>query len=215
MRRLAISLSLAALLLWRALPATAQQTELEPQMTITDSSSVPQMTVIPPQQPATVLGMHTYEEEPSGRHLSHKERRTLRAERFSQRIDSLVQSRSFTFWPNSMQRFPNGSIHLIYNGYYYFSLYEDHVEVHLPVEEPLTSFVGVANFDSMEVQEYLLTPRPSGWVISFRIPDQGENYLVEFQVSNRTGETILSFQTPKVVMRYVGTILPTNEQKKR
>lgn len=192
----------------------AQQRELVPVMSLSDSSSVPQMTVVPPQQPATVVGEHTFEVEPKQRHLSHKERRTLRAEQFRDCIDSLVQSRSFTFWPNSMQRFPDGSIHLIYNAYYYFSLYEAHVEVHLPVEELLTTFVGVENFDSMEIQDYLLTERPSGWEVSFRIPDRGENYLVEFQISNRTGETILNFQTPKVVMRYVGTIKP-NEKKRR
>lgn len=191
------------------------QQKLVPIMTLSDSSFVPQMTVVPPQQPATVVGEHTFGVESERGHLSHKARRTLRAEQFRDGIDSLVRSRSFTFWPNSMQRFPDGSIHLIYNGYYYFSLCESHVEVHLPVEELLTTFVGVENFDSMEIQDYLLTPRPSGWELSLRISEGGENYLVEFQISNRTGETILNFQTPKVVMRYVGTIRPIQARERR
>ena len=186
----------------------------EVQMTITADNPIPESTIVPILRPPEVVGERTSEPDHSMRGLSRKERRALKAEEFRNQIDSLVESRSFLFWPNSMQRIPDGSIQLIYNGYYYFGLYEDHVEVHLPFEERLTSFVGVFNFDTMEIRDYLATPLPAGWQLCFRIPDGDENYLVEFRISNLTGESILTLGGSEVSTRYVGTIRPPGDARK-
>ena len=207
--------ALLPLLLLFSLRAGAQKQETEEQVTITADNPVPESTVVPILKPAEVVGEQTSVADRSLRGLSRKERRALKAEEFRDRIDSLVQSRSFLFWPNSMQRLPEGSIHLIYNGYYYFGLYEDHVEVHLPVEERLTSFVGVVNFDTMEIRDYLATPLPSGWQLCFRIPDGERTYSVQFVISHLTGETILTLGTSDLSTRYVGTIRSPEEQRKR
>ena len=90
------------------------------------------------QRPAVQVGERTVIDDRSTRGMTREERRALKARRFAERIDSLVQSRDFIFWPNSMQQVPGGTIHLIYNESYYFGLFVDHVEVHLPTERGVT-----------------------------------------------------------------------------
>lgn len=183
----------------------AQAADSVPQITITADNPVPVTTVVPVEEPPQVVTMSTREVEPPA-HLSRKERRAWRQQRFVERLDSLIASRNFRFWPNSMQQRPDGTIRLIYNDYYLFALYTDHVEVHLPVEWGVTTYVGVLNFDSMAVEEYRSTPLPEGWNIRFWVEDGGERYWVDFLVSTLTGETQLTLQTPRTTMRYVGSL---------
>lgn len=176
------------------------------QVTVTADNPVPATTVVPVQWPAVQVDESTVLDERSARGMTREERRTLRARRFAERIDSLVQSRDFIFWPNSMQQVPGGTIHLIYNESYYFGLFVDHVEVHLPTERGVTPFVEALNFDSMRLKEYTAAAVHGGWNIRFRIADGDDCYIVDFVVSTLTGETILSLLTPTTSMRYVGSI---------
>lgn len=176
------------------------------QVTVTADNPVPATTVVPVQQPAVQVDERTVLDEQSARGMTREERRVLRARRFAERIDSLVQSRDFIFWPNSMQQVPGGTIHLIYNESYYFGLFVDHVEVHLPTERGVTPFVEALNFDSMRLKEYTAAAVHGGWNIRFRIADGDDCYIVDFVVSTLTGETILSLLTPTTSMRYVGSI---------
>lgn len=176
------------------------------QVTVTADNPVPTTTVVPVQQPAVQVDERTVLDEQSARGMTREERRALRARRFAERIDSLVQSRDFIFWPNSMQQVPGGTIHLIYNESYYFGLFVDHVEVHLPTERGVTPFVEALNFDSMRLKEYTAAAVHGGWNIRFRIADGDDCYIVDFVVSTLTGETILSLLTPTTSMRYVGSI---------
>lgn len=176
------------------------------QVTVTADNPVPATTVVPVQQPAVQVDERTVLDEQSARGMTREERRALRARRFAERIDSLVQSRDFIFWPNSMQQVPGGTIHLIYNESYYFGLFVDHVEVHLPTERGVTPFVEALNFDSMRLKEYTAAAVHGGWNIRFRIADGDDCYIVDFVVSTLTGETILSLLTPTTSMRYVGSI---------
>lgn len=176
------------------------------QVTVTADNPVPATTVVPVQRPAVQVDESTVLDEQSARGMTREERRALRARRFAERIDSLVQSRDFIFWPNSMQQVPGGTIHLIYNESYYFGLFVDHVEVHLPTERGVTPFVEALNFDSMRLKEYTAAAVHGGWNIRFRIADGDDCYIVDFVVSTLTGETILSLLTPTTSMRYVGSI---------
>lgn len=176
------------------------------QVTVTADNPVPATTVVPVQRPAVQVDERTVLDEQSARGMTREERRALRARRFAERIDSLVQSRDFIFWPNSMQQVPGGTIHLIYNESYYFGLFVDHVEVHLPTERGVTPFVEALNFDSMRLKEYTAAAVHGGWNIRFRIADGDDCYIVDFVVSTLTGETILSLLTPTTSMRYVGSI---------
>lgn len=176
------------------------------QVTVTADNPVPATTVVPVQRPAVQVDERTVLDEQSARGMTREERRALRTRRFAERIDSLVQSRDFIFWPNSMQQVPGGTIHLIYNESYYFGLFVDHVEVHLPTERGVTPFVEALNFDSMRLKEYTAAAIHGGWNIRFRIADGDDCYIVDFVVSTLTGETILSLLTPTTSMRYVGSI---------
>ena len=189
-------------------PAAAQESPsaATQQVTVTADNPVPATTVVPVQRPAVQVDERTVLDEQSARGMTREERRALRARRFAERIDSLVQSRDFIFWPNSMQQVPGGTIHLIYNESYYFGLFVDHVEVHLPTERGVTPFVEALNFDSMRLKEYTAAAIHGGWNIRFRIADGDDCYIVDFVVSTLTGETILSLLTPTTSMRYVGSI---------
>ena len=85
------------------------------------------------------------------------------------------------FFPNSMQQLPGGMIRSIYADYFFFGVFVDHVEVHLPTERGITQYVEMLNFDSMSVRDYRAA-----------------------RVSTATGETVLTLLTPDVTMRYVG-----------
>ncbi|WP_297410000.1 hypothetical protein [uncultured Alistipes sp.] len=189
-------------------PVAAQENPAAaaPQFTVTADNPVPATTVVPVQQSAVQVGERTVIDDRSTRGMTREERRALKARRFAERIDSLVQSRDFIFWPNSMQQVPGGTIHLIYNESYYFGLFVDHVEVHLPTERGVTPFVEALNFDSMRLKEYAASAIHGGWNIRFRIADGDACYIVDFVVSTLTGETILSLLTPTTSMRYVGSI---------
>lgn len=204
MIRIVPFLLLAAL----AVPVAAQENPAAaaPQFTVTADNPVPATTVVPVQQSAVQVGERTVIDDRSTRGMTREERRALKARRFAERIDSLVQSRDFIFWPNSMQQVPGGTIHLIYNESYYFGLFVDHVEVHLPTERGVTPFVEALNFDSMRLKEYAASAIHGGWNIRFRIADGDACYIVDFVVSTLTGETILSLLTPTTSMRYVGSI---------
>ena len=189
-------------------PVAAQENlaAAAPQFTVTADNPVPATPVVPVQRPAVQVGERTVIDDRSTRGMTREERRALKARRFAERIDSLVQSRDFIFWPNSMQQVPGGTIHLIYNESYYFGLFVDHVEVHLPTERGVTPFVEALNFDSMRLKEYAASAIHGGWNIRFRIADGDACYIVDFVVSTLTGETILSLLTPTTSMRYVGSI---------
>ena len=181
-------------------------------MTITADNPIPESTIVPILRPPEVVGERTSEPDHSMRGLSRKERRALKAEEFRNQIDSLVESRSFLFWPNSMQRYPEGDMHLIYHDYYLLALYVDRVEVHLPVEWGITAYVGVLNFDAAEIEEFAISPMQQGWNIRFRVEKREELYWVDLLVSSHTGETILTLQTPRTTMRYVGVIYPPGQE---
>lgn len=187
--------------------AAVAQAPVSQQIELSDSSIIPQTTVVPVQQPPVTVVEHTTLYDESTRGMNREERRAYKARMFAQRIDSLVQSRNYVFWPNSMQEAPGGTIRLIYADYYYFGLFTDHVEVHLPTERGVSQYIEVLNFDSMNLRNYQASRTQSGWNVQFQIYDGEKCYVADFIVSSVTGETVLNLLTPSVAMRYVGSIL--------
>lgn len=127
-----------------------------PQYTLETSAadSVPQTTIVPVQQAPVQVVEHTtvYEEPAAG--MDRAQRRAYKARVYAAKIDSLVQSRDYMFFPNSMQQLPGGMIRSIYADYFFFGVFVDHVEVHLPTERGITQYVEMLNFDSMSVRDY-------------------------------------------------------------
>jgi len=190
----------AALLAAGAIFAQSPQVSIGP----AGADSVPQTTVVPVQQaPAHITERTVVYEEPT-RHMSRPERRAYRAKVYAARIDSLVQSRNYLFYPNSMQEMPGGLIRSIYADYFFFGLLVDHVEVHLPTERGITQYVEMLNFDSMSIGDYRASRMQWGWCVSFDFANGSASYHAEFSVSTVTGETVLTLITPAVTMRYVG-----------
>ena len=161
-----------------------------PQYTLETSAadSVPQTTIVPVQQAPVQVVEHTtvYEEPAAG--MDRAQRRAYKARVYAAKIDSLVQSRDYMFFPNSMQQLPGGMIRSIYADYFFFGVFVDHVEVHLPTERGITQYVEMLNFDSMSVRDYRAARVQWGWSVSFNISDGNTLYHADFAVSTATGE---------------------------
>lgn len=167
------------------------------------SGDAPQATIVEvQQQPAQVIDRTKVYEAPT--RMDRAERRAYKAKQYAQKVDSLVQSRNYMFFPNSMQQTPGGLIRYVYADYFYFGLFVDHVQVHLPIERGFSQYVGMLNFDSESVRDYRSSHQPWGWNISFDIADGQTLYHADMEVSTVTGETILTLVGQNHTMRYVG-----------
>ena len=186
--------------------SSSPQVPSSPQFSLGTSAvdSVPQTTVVPVQQQPVQLVEHTTVYEDPARGMTRPERRAYRARLYAQKIDSLVQSRDYLFFPNSMQEVPGGMIRSIYTDYYFFGMFIDHVGVHLPTERGITQYLYVLNFDSPSLSDYRAERLAWGWRISFGFADGDTAYHAGFEVSTATGETVLTLAAPDLVMRYVG-----------
>lgn len=191
-----------------AVPQTAPQVVPAPQVAVGSAAvdSVPQITLVPVQQAPVHIVEHTTVYEEPTQHMSRPERRAYRAKVYAARIDSLVQSRNYLFYPDSMQEIPGGLIRSIYAEYFFFGLLVDHVEVHLPTERGLAQYVEMLNFDSMSIRDYRASRMQWGWCVSFDFADGNVSYHAELAVSTVTGETVLTLIAPAVTMRYVGRL---------
>ncbi len=205
-QRAAARIAAACCALLVACAAVAQSPQPSEQYVLGTSGadSVPQTTVVPVQQQPVQVVEHTTVYEDPTRGMDRRERRAYKARLYAAKIDSLVQSRDYMFFPNSMQELPGGLIRSIYADYFFFGMFVDHVEVHLPTERGVTQYVEILNFDSMSIHDYRLSRMQWGWCVSLDIADGDTSYHAELAVSTSTGETVLTLITPKLTMRYVG-----------
>ncbi len=170
------------------------------------ADSVPQTAIVPVQQQPVRLTEYTTVYEAAGEGLNRVERRALRAKNYAACIDSLVQSHNYMFYPATMQEMPDGVVRTIYADYFFFGLFVDHAEVHLPIVRGGSQYLERFNFDSMAISNYQVSRVQCGWMISFDIADRDTHYHACFSVSTATGETTLTLITPSVTMRYGGQI---------
>ena len=168
--------------------------------------SVPVTTVVPVQRGDVVVN-DTVSVDSLKHHLTHAERRALRAKEFAAKVDSLVESLTFSFRPTTMQAMPEGELRMVYADYYYVLVSPMALEVHLPLERGLSQMISVLNFDNDGVAG--LKPEKYGtrWMLSFVAEYYGEAYEFGFIISTLTGEVLLTLQSPNYSMRYVGEIL--------
>lgn len=176
-------------------------------VSVGQGGDVPVTTVVPIQQKPVVIIDTTSQllsaPIPNCR-PTHVERRADEEKRFAQFIDSLVRSRNFVFYPDSMQEVdPDGASRLIYAEYFYFGFFTDTAEVHMPTSQGVTQYVEILNFDS-PITDYKLLPFQSGLSVTFKLMYEDKPYFGRFIVSTVTGETVLTLITPKMTMRYVG-----------
>lgn len=172
--------------------------------------SVPVTTIVPVQRGDVVVN-DTVRVDSVKQHLSRTERRRLRAEEFAWRIDSLVESRTFSFYPTTMQAVPDGEMRMVYADYYYLLVSPMALEVHLPVERGLSQYISVLNFDNEGVADLRPEKYGSRWTLSFAARYYDEEYHFDFIISTITGEVVLTLQSPNYSMRYIGQII---ERKK-
>lgn len=177
------------------------------------ADSMPQTTVVPVQQAAVqVVERTTVYEEPT-KDMDRAERRAYKARAYAARIDSLVQSRDYMFFPSTMQEVPGGLVHSIFADFFYLGMFVDHVEIHLPTERGITQYFEMLNFDSMSVRNYQASKLQWGWNISFNVADGDDIYHADLAVSSATGETVLTLITPQLTMRYVGGLWNKRDQR--
>ena len=177
--------------------------------------SVPVETIVPAMKPDyTSVDTLTRDISADATSGTRAARRAQRAQQFAYGIDSLVASKSYAFYPTTMQAAPKGMMRMIYAEYFYLYFspvdLEVHLpvdlEVHLPVERGVTQYVSMLNFDADTISGYEAAKHQSQWFISFSAACEGDNYNFNFVISTVTGETILSVQGPSTAMRYIGTV---------
>ena len=175
-------------------------------VSVEQGGNVPVTTVVPVQQKPVVIVDTTSQllSAPIPNRTTRVEKRADEEKRFSEYIDSLVRSRNFMFYPDSMQEVdPDGAMRLIYAEYFYFGFFTDTAEIHLPTSQGVTQYVQILNFDS-PITDYKLLPFQSGLSVTFKLMYEDKPYFGRFIVSTVTGETVLTLITPAMTMRYVG-----------
>lgn len=193
--------------------AAAQTTLAVQSVTVEGGASVPVTTVIPVQQTPVSVVDSTVVTVPQPK-MTRAQRRARKADEFAYRIDSLVRSRNFVFYPNSVQEIPDGEMQIIYADYYYFGVSGDNVEVHLPSVNGITQFVTMLNFDS-PVADYRMFPFQSGVTTTFTLQQSGETVFCRFVISTVTGQTVLTLAAPDGAMRYVGRLSAVRRQNEK
>ena len=188
-----------------------------PQVTNIRSSvdSIPQTAIVPVQQMPVQVVDYTTVYEASGEGLNRVERRELRAKQYAACIDSLVQSHDYLFQPKTMQELPDGAVRPIYADYFFFGMFVDHVEVHLPVDREASQYFERLNFDSMSISNYQISRVQCGWMVSFNIADGDTRYHTSLTICSTTGETTLTLITPSVTMRYTGQLSDCSRRLRR
>ena len=179
-----------------------------PQYTLETSAadSVPQTTIVPVQQAPVQVVERT---RPSTRSLRRgwtaPSAGLIRPGSTPRRSTRWCSRARTMFFPNSMQQLPGGMIRSIYADYFFFGVFVDHVEVHLPTERGITQYVEMLNSGfECRYRDYRAARVQWGWSVSLNISDGNTLYHADFAVSTATGETVLTLLTPDVTMRYVG-----------
>lgn len=200
--------TLVSIVLWGCLGTAGGAVAQTPQFTINPTDGVAETTVVPVQQSPVPLTVRSVVDEvpTNGSRPTRGARRTLRREQFAARVDSLIASRDYRFYPNSMQSLPGGMIRDIYNGGYSFGLYVDQAAVHLPAEQGSGWLTEAVDVGPWPVEAYRAEAVPGGWLVTLRLCDGTTCYSVALQIATQTGETILVLRGPQGTMRYVGAL---------
>ena len=178
---------------------TTQQT-LDVQQT-----AAPTSTVVPIIQPtygvSDTLTRNTVEKP-----LTQTGRRAKRAHDYAFKIDSLIATRAYAFYPTLMQAVPNGEMKQVYADYFYAYVSPVDLEIHLPIEHGMAQQTSILNFDTESIENYTAVKYLTQWNISFTAKSDGVEYGISLDVSTVTGRTELTLEYPKGIMQYIGSI---------
>ena len=178
---------------------TVQQNE---QQTLSvQQSTAPASTVVPIIQPTYGVS-DTLTEKP----LTHTGRRAKQAHDYAFKIDSLIATRAYAFYPTLMQAVPNGEIKQVYADYFYAYVSPVDLEIHLPIEHGIAQQTSILNFDTESIENYTAVKYLTQWNISFTAKSDGVEYGISLDVSTVTGRTELTLEYPKGMMQYIGSI---------
>ena len=168
--------------------------------------SIPTATIVPALQPAAGVRDTISENATIQSRMTRTERRTKRAEDYAFKIDSLIATRAFAFYPTLMQAVPGGEIRQVYANYFYAYISPVDLEVHLPTEYGMAQQMSMINFDTEHIGNYTAVKYLTQWSISFLAKDDGVEYSFSLDISTITGRSVLNVESPKGTMRYVGSI---------
>lgn len=183
--------------------ATAQNTM---QSISIEKDSVPMTTIIPVEQPSYTLRDTITKPTTETKYMTRQEKREAKAERYAFHIDSLVATRSWAFYPTTMQAEPNGEVKNIYANYFYAYISPVDLEVHLPVEQTTTLHSTMMNFDTDGIRNYAAAKYLARWNIYFTANNDGNQYYFWVEISTMTGRTQLIVKGPDGTMQYEGSI---------
>lgn len=195
-------ISLLTMLLLLTLSACVAQN----QSVALQQDSIPAATIVPALQPAAGVRDTISENATIQSRMTRTERRTKRAEDYAFKIDSLIATRAFAFYPTLMQAVPGGEIRQVYANYFYAYISPVDLEVHLPTEYGMAQQMSMLNFDTEHIGNYTAVKYLTQWSISFLAKDDGVEYSFSLDVSTITGRSVLNVESPKGTMRYVGSI---------
>lgn len=198
MKRISL-LSIMLLLTLSACVAQNQSVTLQ-------KDSIPTATIVPALQPAAGVRDTISDNATIQSRMTRTERRTKRAEDYAFKIDSLIATRAFAFYPTLMQAVPGGEIRQVYANYFYAYISPVDLEVHLPTEYGMAQQMSMLNFDTEHIGNYTAVKYLTQWSISFLAKDDGVEYSFSLDVSTITGRSVLNVECPKGTMRYVGSI---------
>lgn len=136
---------------------------------------------------------------------SREERRKERMERRAQRtaeyikyVDSLVQSRSFSFIPLTFQMQPAGSLRQITNTAFQLNIYPTWTDVYLPYLKGITPpyYITILNYALPRIDDYQAMRTPTGWKVTFNSTlFSASVYNFELDIISATGSTTLTIST--------------------
>ncbi len=141
-----------------------------------------------------------------------EQRRELSAERRAQRvkereertaayvrhIDSIVLSHNFIFRPNSMQRQPAGSMHILTNPAFEVAYYSSYIDVYIPFIKGIVPpyYPVVFNYVLPSVNRYTTVQNDGGWTITFDSwLYSGNNYTFTLNIYSASGTAILDISS--------------------
>ena len=124
---------------------------------------------------------------------------------FSLRLDSLVRSRNYEFFPRMMYS-PISGTHIPLQEGYYLGVYVDLVAVHLPYEDEYKSRFEELNFQTSTLVSYQAIRHNTYWFVGIQINNQGEIYQLKLQISRTNGMVDLILFSPRICMNYRGVM---------
>lgn len=138
------------------------------------------------------------DESHSQRRAERIQRRATRTAEYIRYVDSLVEARSFSFIPLTMQMQPAGSLRQITNTAFELNIYPTWVDVYLPYIKGVTPpyYLTLLNYALPKVDNYQAMRTPTGWKITFSSSMFSANtYNFELDILSATGSATLTIAT--------------------